>query len=215
MPGMPSTPLAVEIGAIDGIDLAQVGPAADRVLLPAEPILDDVADLEARIAATSRPRPRAAGHHLAEADRRGVGRGVAHAAALVGIEREIVHLAPAPRRACGSGTGTSSTRKSDSAGSPGGRRTSTTRRWVLGMLMRRLLRSGFGRHHSAGPERTANARSARRRFLEAIPGDVERRQEQQREQGGDDDAADHGDRPSAPRTPRGRSGSCRGWRPPR
>ena len=34
----------------------------------------------------------AAGHHLAEADRRCVGGGVAHAAALVGIERQIVHL---------------------------------------------------------------------------------------------------------------------------
>src|SRR5262245_55023302 len=37
-------------------------------------------------------------------------------------------------RGPGSGTATSSTRKSDSAGSPGGRRTRTTRRWVFGIV---------------------------------------------------------------------------------
>src|SRR6516165_5581409 len=31
------------------------------------------------------------------------------------------------------------------------------------------------------------------RFADAVPGDVERRQEKQRQQGGDDDAADHGE----------------------
>src|ERR1700704_5431294 len=45
---------------------------------------------------------------------------------------------------------------------------------------------------------SSRSRSALGRFLDAIPGDVERRQEQQRQQGGDDDAADHGEGHRAP-----------------
>ena len=75
-----------------GIDLAQGGAAADRIFLPAETVLDDVADLEAVMRRLHHFAHRAAGHHLVEADRRSIGGGIAHPAALIGIEREIVHL---------------------------------------------------------------------------------------------------------------------------
>ena len=75
-----------------GIDLAQSRPPADRIFLPAQPVLDDVAHGEARIARLHHLADGAAGHHLAQPDRRRIGRGVAHAAALVGIERQIGDL---------------------------------------------------------------------------------------------------------------------------
>ena len=63
----------------------------------------------------------AAFHHLADLDRRGVGRRVAHAAAHVGIEREP-DRAQAPRPAPGFGTGNSSRRsRRASARRPGAR----------------------------------------------------------------------------------------------
>ena len=89
MPGMPSTPLAVEIGASAGSTLRSGRAGADGVFLPAEPILDDVADLVAGMVGLDDLAHRAARHDLADSDGRGVGGGIAHAPAHVGIEREI------------------------------------------------------------------------------------------------------------------------------
>ena len=89
MPGMPSTPLAVEIGASAGSILRSAAPGADGVFLPAQPLLDDVAGLEVGVVRLDHLADRAAGHDLADADRRRVGGGIAHAPAHVGIERQV------------------------------------------------------------------------------------------------------------------------------
>ena len=157
---MPSTPLAVEIGASDGVDLAQRRAGPMRVLLPAQPILDDVAHLEVGVVGLDHLADGAAGHDLADADGRRIGRRIAHAPAHVGIEREVddahQHLAGP-----GSGIGTSSTRKSLSAGSAGGRRASTTRRWVLGIGVVIGVSSGWRpgccREPSPGPSESEPA----------------------------------------------------------
>ena len=73
------------------IDLAQRRPAANGVFLPAQPVLDDVAGGEAGMVRFHHLADRAAGHHLAQPDRCGIGCRVAHAAALVRIEREVDH----------------------------------------------------------------------------------------------------------------------------
>ena len=89
MPGMPSTPLAVEIGASDASTLRMRRAGADGVLLPAETVLDDVADLEAGMVRFHHLADGAARHDLADADGRRVGGGIAHAPAHVGIERHV------------------------------------------------------------------------------------------------------------------------------
>ena len=96
MPGMPSTPLAVEMGASDGSILRKVPPPVERVLLPAETVLDDVAHLETGMVGLDDLADRAARHHLADADRGRVGRRVAHAPAHVGVERKVDVRARAP-----------------------------------------------------------------------------------------------------------------------
>src|SRR5262249_14720010 len=83
--GHPDRAVGGRYGPRGGIALARRGGAADRILLPAQSILDGVADREARVAGLHHLADGAAGHHLAEADRRGIRGGVAHAAALVGI----------------------------------------------------------------------------------------------------------------------------------
>ena len=73
------------------VDLAHGGAGADGILLPAETVLDDIADLEAGMVRFHHLADGAARHDLADADGRRVGGGVAHAAAHVGIERHVDH----------------------------------------------------------------------------------------------------------------------------
>ena len=108
---------------------------ADGILLPAEPVLDDVADLEAGMVRFHDLADSAAGHHLADADRRRVGSGVAHAPAHVGIERHVddthQHLARPRARAPALPRRGSQLRPLP----PGGRRARTTRRCVFGIIL--------------------------------------------------------------------------------
>jgi hypothetical protein len=72
---MPSTPTAVEIGAMLGSTLAR-------------PLPSDVALGEAGIVRRDHLADRAGLHHAADRHRLGIGRPVAHAPAHVGIERK-------------------------------------------------------------------------------------------------------------------------------
>ena len=88
MPGMPSTPSAVETGATAGIELAQARAVGQQMGLPAGAAEHDVALLVLVIVGGRDLAHRAGFHHLVDADRLGVGRRIAHASAHIGIERE-------------------------------------------------------------------------------------------------------------------------------
>ena len=97
MPGMPSTPTAVETGAELRIDLAQSLAIRERVRLPAGARKHDVALGEGRIVRGDDLGHRAAFHHAADRHRRGVGWTFAHAPAHIGIKRQPDRCAAAPR----------------------------------------------------------------------------------------------------------------------
>ena len=88
MPGMPSTPTAVEIGAIFGSILAR--PLPSEIACVCQPARDSTMSPLAKAGIVRRDHlaDRAALHHAADRHRLGVGRPVAHAPAHVGIERE-------------------------------------------------------------------------------------------------------------------------------
>ena len=88
MPGMPSTPSAVETGASGRVELAQARAVGQHMGLPAGAAEHDVALLVLVIVRGRDLAHRAGFDHLVDADRLGVGRRIAHASAHVGIERE-------------------------------------------------------------------------------------------------------------------------------
>ena len=88
MPGMPSTPSAVETGASAGSIFRTILAVGDGVGLPAVRAEHDVARGKAVEVRGHDLADRAALHHLPDGDRRGVGRRIAHPPAHVGIERQ-------------------------------------------------------------------------------------------------------------------------------
>ena len=83
------------------IDLAQALAVGQRVALPAARAQHDVADVVAGLVGLNDLGDGAALHHAADLDRLGIGRRVAHAAAHIGIERQVErpqqHIWPGPR----------------------------------------------------------------------------------------------------------------------
>src|ERR1700759_1796239 len=89
MPGMPSTPTAVETGPSFGSILVSPLPAESAWPdLPAGAGEPDLALGKARMVRGDPLTHRAALHHAADRHRRRIGRAVAHASAHIGIERQ-------------------------------------------------------------------------------------------------------------------------------
>ncbi len=92
MPGMPSTPTAVEIGASFGSSLRRPEPS-ESVCVCQPTRLSTMSPVCVFLVVRGGDLADGAGfHHLADADGLGVGRRIAHAPAHVGVEREPFRL---------------------------------------------------------------------------------------------------------------------------